>query len=142
MSLMEARAQEGALSAFVELDLAFHTTFLALADNQFLLGAWQSVSEVTSAVLTVADRLFALRPHMANVEEEMQRRARVRAHAQAGLPQVAQTHEEILEGVRKGDPDRALDALRRHYDDGEEVLIGQTRDLGLVRVVVDGINPE
>jgi DNA-binding GntR family transcriptional regulator len=141
MELMEARAREGALTAFVDQDLAFHTTFLALADNPFLLGAWRSVSAVSSAVLTVADRLFALRPHIANVEEEMQRRARVRLHTQAALPQVLGVHEDILEGIRRGDQAGTLDALRRHYDNGEAGLVGQTRDLGLIRVVVDGVNP-
>jgi DNA-binding GntR family transcriptional regulator len=141
MELMRARAKEGALSDFVDQDLAFHTAFLALADNQFLMGAWRSVSAVSSAVLTVADRLFALRPHMANVDGEMQRRARVRLHTQAALPQVLRVHEDILEGIRRGDQAGTLDALRRHYDNGEEGLIGQTRDLGLIRVVVDGVNP-
>lgn len=140
MSSMDARAQEGALTAFVELDMAFHTAFLGLGCNQFLLNALQSVGDVTFTVLTVTDRLFALRPHVADVEEEMMRRARVRAHAQAGLPQVARGHREILDAVRRGDAGHALDALRSHYENGEDVLIGQTRDLGLVRVVVDGMN--
>lgn len=138
---MRARAMEGALSDFVDQDLAFHTTFLALADNQFLLEAWRSVSAVSSAVLTVADRLFALRPHIANVDGEMQRRAHVRLRTQAALPLVLRVHEDILEGIRQGDQAGTLEALRRHYDDGEEGLIGQTRDLGLIRVVVDGVNP-
>jgi DNA-binding GntR family transcriptional regulator len=136
-STMSAHAEEGALTAFVQLDLEFHSGFLSLADNPFLLSAWQTVSDVTYAVLTVSDRLYALQPHMANVDEEIQRRVRVRAHAQAQLPQVAHTHLELLESVCAGDAARTLTALRRHYDDGEEVLIGPARDLALARVVVD-----
>jgi DNA-binding GntR family transcriptional regulator len=138
-SMMKAHAEEGALTAFVQLDLEFHTGFLSLADNPFLLNAWHTVSDVTYAVLTVTDRLYALQPHIANVDEEILRRARARAHTQAQLPQVAHTHLEILESVCVGDGARTLTALRRHYDEGEEALIGPARDLALARVVVDGL---
>jgi DNA-binding GntR family transcriptional regulator len=97
---MAARAEEGALTLFAELDLAFHTAFLALADNQFLLGAWQAMSDVAYALLTVTDRLYAL------------------------LPQIAGFHQAILDGLCAGDVAATLAALHQHYETGERLLAG------------------
>ena len=97
---MAARAEEGALTLFAELDLAFHTACLALADNQFLLGAWQTMSDVAHALLTVTDRLYA------------------------PLPQIAGFHQAILDGLCAGDEAATLAALHQHYEAGERLLAG------------------
>jgi DNA-binding GntR family transcriptional regulator len=95
---MATRAEEGALDAFAALDLAFHTAFLGLADNQFLLGAWEAMSDVAHALLTVTDRLYAL------------------------LPQLAGLHQAILDGLCAGDEAMTRTALRQHYETGERKL--------------------
>lgn len=95
---MAARAEEGAIDSFAELDLTFHTAFLALADNQFLLGAWQAMSDVAHALLIVTDRLYAL------------------------LPQLAGFHQAILNGLCAGDEAATLAALHQHYETGEHAL--------------------
>src|SRR5437763_1492527 len=86
--------------AIVGGDLAFHTAFLALADNQFLLGAWQTMSDVAHALLTVTDRLYAL------------------------LPQIAGFHQAILDGLCAGDEAATVAALHQHYEAGERLLAG------------------
>ncbi len=97
-ALMKLRAHQGDLSAFAGLDLDFHTTYLSLAGNQFLAGAWEAISDVAYALLTVTDRL-----------------------SQA-LPLIAGIHEEIFLGLRAADGPRVVAALQRHYQTGENIL--------------------
>lgn len=95
---MAVHAAGSVLEAFADCDLAFHTAFLALADNQFLLGAWQAMSDVAYALLTVTDRLFSI------------------------LPQLASSHQVILDSLCAEDEAAALAALQQHYEVGERLL--------------------
>jgi DNA-binding GntR family transcriptional regulator len=98
VAFMKVRAHEGDLSAFVDLDMDFHTFYLSLADNRFLASAWDAISDIAYAILTVTDRL-----------------------SQA-LPFIAALHEEILLSIHAADVPRNLAALRGHYQFGEDVL--------------------
>jgi DNA-binding GntR family transcriptional regulator len=98
VALMKVRAHEGDLSVFVDLDMDFHTLYLSLADNRFLASAWDAISDIAYAILSVTDRL-----------------------SQA-LPFIAGLHEEILLSIHAADEPRNLAALHKHYQFGEDVL--------------------
>lgn len=95
---MEAAAREGDRSDFVAKDIHFHATILAAAGNELLYQIWANVRMGNFTLITT----------------QLSRRS---------LPDLAERHRHIVEGLRAGDPDLAGQQAQLHIAElAEEIL--------------------
>lgn len=113
---MEACAEQGLASRFIEFDMAFHEQFFAIAGNRFLTQLRQSITPPLSAlleteILTVLGATAFLTP-------------RIRV--------VNQLHQTILEAVSRSDREGACRALKEHLEGARDVLLSELAERSLL----------
>jgi len=81
-----------------EPDVEYHRQLVSLAENRFLLGAWEPLAGLVTAMLEITDTTYD------------------------NLPVAVASHREIVDALEGHDADRAERLLAEHLREGERVM--------------------
>lgn len=104
LEAMHRTADEGDPRLGAEIDASFHGLLIEIAGNGTLERVWESLGPLARTHIT-----FFVAPG-------------------ADLHHIADLHAPILAALRAGDEDRAVEAIRHHFEDTEAMLRRHWRD--------------
>jgi DNA-binding GntR family transcriptional regulator len=96
MAVMRRASQLSQSEQFFEADVTFHRQIVVASGHRRLASVWETLSGIAYTLLCVTD-LFAL------------------SHDQ---DEIIQTHQDIVDGLKAGDPDTVEVELRHHLTNG------------------------